>query len=158
MATGAERDTGETQANSTPCAASSSTKVAAKLWVTSDIGSSRDSGAWDARLSYFVAGDGPAVTLLHGFTQSGRSWRELISRMPEGWQWIVPDLRGHGETRVRLGATCSMDACTDDLLALWDELGVERSHVAGYSMGGRLALHVAALAPGPGLCLLTLGA
>jgi len=112
----------------------------------------------DARLSYFVAGDGPAVTLLHGFTQSGRSWRELISRMPEGWQWIVPDLRGHGETRVRLGATCSMDACTDDLLALWDELGVERSHVAGYSMGGRLALHVAARRPDRVLSLLTVGA
>src|SRR5438552_15333077 len=45
MATGAEREPGETQANSTPCAASSSTKVAAKLVVTS-IGSSRDSGRW----------------------------------------------------------------------------------------------------------------
>src|SRR5438105_5277737 len=45
MATGAERDPGETQANSTPCAASSSTKVAAKDCATSDIGSNRDSGA-----------------------------------------------------------------------------------------------------------------
>ena len=112
----------------------------------------------DARLSYFVAGDGPPVTLLHGFTQSGRSWRELIARMPEGWRWIVPDLRGHGETQTRHGALCSMDACTADLAALWDELGVERSHVAGYSMGGRLALHVATRRPDRVLSLLTIGA
>src|SRR5204863_8865265 len=112
----------------------------------------------DARLSYFVAGDGPAVTLLHGFTQSGRSWRELIARMPEGWKWIVPDLRGHGETQLGNGAVGSMDACTADLARLWDELGVERSHLVGYSMGGRLALHVAARRPDRVLSLLTIGA
>jgi len=114
--------------------------------------------AGDARLSYFVAGDGVPVTLLHGFTQSGRGWRELISRMPEGWKWIAPDLRGHGETKVRNGAPCSMDACTRDLVALWDELGVERTHLVGYSMGGRLALHIATRRPERLLSVLTIGA
>jgi len=112
----------------------------------------------DVRLSYFVAGEGPPVTLLHGFTQSARSWREVISRMPEGWMWIVPDLRGHGETQTRHGAPCSMAACTADLVNLWDELRLERSHLAGYSMGGRLALHVAARCPERVLSLLTIGA
>ncbi|TMD72190.1 MAG: 2-succinyl-6-hydroxy-2,4-cyclohexadiene-1-carboxylate synthase [Chloroflexi bacterium] len=112
----------------------------------------------DVRLSYFVTGEGPPVTLLHGFTQSGRSWRELISRMPEGWKWIVPDLRGHGGTQTPRGAACSMDACTADLEALWDHLGVERTHLVGYSMGGRLALHVAARRPERVLSLLTIGA
>jgi 2-succinyl-6-hydroxy-2,4-cyclohexadiene-1-carboxylate synthase len=112
----------------------------------------------DARLSYFVAGEGPPVTLLHGFTQSGRSWREVIAYMPEGWRWIVPDLRGHGETQIGHGATCSMEACAEDLVRLWDELGVERSHLVGYSMGGRLALHVAARHPDRLLSLLTVGA
>ena len=111
-----------------------------------------------ATLSYFVAGDGAPVTLLHGFTQSGRSWRELIARMPEGYSWIVPDLRGHGETRTAPGAPCSMDACTADIVALWDELGIERSHVVGYSMGGRLALHVATRQPDRLLSLVTIGA
>jgi len=112
----------------------------------------------DARLSYFVAGDGPAVTLLHGFTQSGRSWRELIGHMPEGWRWVVPDLRGHGQTQVDRGAPCSMDACTADLVRLWDELGVEKTHLVGYSMGGRLALHIGARRPERVLSLLTIGA
>ena len=112
----------------------------------------------DVRLNYFVAGDGPPVTLLHGFTQSGRSWRELVSRMPEGWKWIVPDLRGHGQTVTRPGAPCSMDACTDDLVALWEEMDIGRTHLVGYSMGGRLALHVAAKRPERLLSLLTVGA
>ena len=112
----------------------------------------------DVRLSYFVAGEGSPVTLLHGFTQSGRSWREVIARMPEGWKWIVPDLRGHGQTVTKPGAPCSMDACTEDLVALWEELDVGRTHLVGYSMGGRLALHVAARRPERLLSLLTVGA
>ncbi|HVH64358.1 MAG TPA: 2-succinyl-6-hydroxy-2,4-cyclohexadiene-1-carboxylate synthase [Candidatus Dormibacteraeota bacterium] len=112
----------------------------------------------DVRLSYFVAGEGTPVTLLHGFTQSGRSWRELISHMTGDWMWIVPDLRGHGQTRVLNGAACSMEGCTSDLELLWDHLGVARTHLVGYSMGGRLALHVAAKKPERLLSLLTIGA
>jgi len=112
----------------------------------------------DVRLNYFVEGDGPAVTLLHGFTQSGRSWREVIATMPAGWRWIVPDLRGHGETRLQPGAPCTMDACTADLEMLWDHLGIDRTHLVGYSMGGRLALNVAARRPERLISLLTIGA
>ena len=112
----------------------------------------------DASLSYFAAGDGVPVTLLHGFTQSGRSWREVIGHMPEGFRWIVPDLRGHGETQIWRGAACTMDACTDDLVKLWDELNVEKTHLVGYSMGGRLALHIAARRPERLLSLVTVGA
>ena len=112
----------------------------------------------DVRLSFFVSGEGSPVTLLHGFTQSGRSWMEVISKMPEGWMWIVPDLRGHGETRTRPGAPCSMDACTRDLEMLWDRTGVSKTHLVGYSMGGRLALHVAATRPERILSVLTIGA
>jgi 2-succinyl-6-hydroxy-2,4-cyclohexadiene-1-carboxylate synthase len=112
----------------------------------------------DVRLSYFVSGEGTPVTLLHGFTQNGRSWMEVISRMPAGWMWIVPDLRGHGDTRTQPGVPCTMEACTRDLELLWDHLGIPRTHLVGYSMGGRLALHVAATRPERILSLLTIGA
>ncbi len=112
----------------------------------------------DVRLNYFVAGEGTPVTLLHGFTQSGRSWKEVITTMPQGWRWVVPDLRGHGETRIRPGVECTMDGSAADLEMLWDHLGVERTHLVGYSMGGRLALHVAARKPERLLSLLTIGA
>jgi 2-succinyl-6-hydroxy-2,4-cyclohexadiene-1-carboxylate synthase len=110
------------------------------------------------RLNYFENGEGAPVTLLHGFTQSGRSWQEVIGRMPPGWRWLAPDLRGHGETQVEAGAPCTMDACLADLDLLWQHLGIERTHLVGYSMGGRLALHVAAKRPERLLSLLTIGA
>jgi 2-succinyl-6-hydroxy-2,4-cyclohexadiene-1-carboxylate synthase len=112
----------------------------------------------DVKLSYFVAGEGTPVTLLHGFTQTHQSWHEVLAKMPAGWMWIVPDLRGHGATLTAKGAACSMEGCADDLEALWDHLGVERTHLVGYSMGGRLALHVAARRPRRILSLLAVGA
>ena len=112
----------------------------------------------DVRLHYVDTGEGISVTLLHGFTQSGRSWQEVVSKMPAGWRWIAPDLRGHGETRIRPGAPCTMEACTADLVMLWDHLGIERTHLVGYSMGGRLALYVAVKRPDRLLSLLTIGA
>ncbi|MEA2628480.1 MAG: 2-succinyl-6-hydroxy-2,4-cyclohexadiene-carboxylate synthase [Chloroflexota bacterium] len=112
----------------------------------------------DVRLNYEVIGEGTPVTLLHGFTQSGRSWHEIVSKMPPGWQWILPDLRGHGSTHVKPGAPHTMEACTADLEMLWDHLGITGSHLVGYSMGGRLALHVAASTPSRVLSLFTVGA
>jgi len=112
----------------------------------------------DVRLNYEVIGEGTPVTVLHGFTQSWRSWHEVISHMPDGWRWVVPDLRGHGDTHVRPGGPHTMEACTADLMMLWDHLGISRTHLVGYSMGGRLALHVAATHPERILSLLTIGA
>jgi 2-succinyl-6-hydroxy-2,4-cyclohexadiene-1-carboxylate synthase len=112
----------------------------------------------DVSLAYTVEGEGEPVTLLHGFTLNGRSWRELIGKMPPGWMWVMPDLRGHGDTRIKPGAPCTMDACTSDLVMLWNHLGIERSHLVGYSMGGRLALHVAVRLPERVRSVLTIGA
>lgn len=95
------------------------------------------------------------VTLLHGFTLSGASWDELVAKMPAGWKWIAPDLRGHGSAPTW---PATMDDCAADLVALWNFLGIERSHVVGYSMGGRLALHVAVRLPERTRSLLTIGA
>ena len=95
------------------------------------------------------------VTLLHGFTLNGASWDELVAQMPDDWKWIAPDLRGHGNATT---SPATMDDCAADLVAMWDELGIERSHVVGYSMGGRLALHVAVRLPERTRSLLTIGA
>lgn len=97
-----------------------------------------------------------AVTLLHGFTLNGTTWNDLTSRMRDAkWSWIAPDLRGHGAAPL---TPCTMDDCASDLVALWDRLGVERTHLVGYSMGGRLALHVATRLPERVQSLLTIGA
>ncbi|MGH7776835.1 MAG: alpha/beta fold hydrolase, partial [Candidatus Dormibacterales bacterium] len=84
------------------------------------------------------------VTFLHGFGQRGRSWSEVISLLPAGPQKLAPDLRGP-----------TMDDCLDALEAIWNG---EASHLVGYSMGGRLALHAAARVPGRVLSVVTVGA
>ena len=112
----------------------------------------------DAVIAYEAGGTGPAVTLLHGFTQSHRTWREVLAMMPQRWRWVLPDLRGHGATTADAGAPHDMEACRRDIEALWDHLGIERSHLVGYSMGGRLALHIAARSPDRLLSLVTIGA
>jgi 2-succinyl-6-hydroxy-2,4-cyclohexadiene-1-carboxylate synthase len=95
------------------------------------------------------------VTLLHGFTLAGASWDELVAKMPARWKWLAPDLRGHGSAQT---SPATMDDCAADLVTLWNHLGIERSHVVGYSMGGRLALHVAVRLPERTRSLLTIGA
>jgi len=114
----------------------------------------------DGRVHYESIGPpgAAAVTLLHGFTQTSRSWRELVGLLPQELHYLLPDLRGHGGTRVRPGAPHTMQACTGDLLAMWEREGVARTHLVGYSMGGRLALHVAARHPDQLLSLTTIGA
>ena len=112
----------------------------------------------DVHLHYVDGGAGIPVTLLHGFTQSANSWRELAGKLPGGYRWIVPDLRGHGRTELRPGELCTLEACRADLLRLWDSLEVPKTHLVGYSMGGRLALHVAAEHPDRLLSLTTIGA
>lgn len=112
------------------------------------------------RLHYEAIGPATAdaVTLLHGFTQTSRSWRELIALLPKEFRYLVPDLRGHGLTKLKPGAPHTMAACTADLLALWAAEGVGKTHLAGYSMGGRLALQVATAHPDRLLSLTTIGA
>jgi 2-succinyl-6-hydroxy-2,4-cyclohexadiene-1-carboxylate synthase len=112
----------------------------------------------DASINYQVEGEGPPVTLLHGFTQDLHSWDELISLLPRRWRWIRVDLRGHGGSRLLPGAQVTMDSCHADLTSLWRRLGVRETHLVGYSLGGRLALHVASRDTLPLLSLTTIGA
>jgi 2-succinyl-6-hydroxy-2,4-cyclohexadiene-1-carboxylate synthase len=101
---------------------------------------------------------GDPVTLLHGFTQTSRSWRELLALLPKEFRYLVPDLRGHGATKLKPRAPHTMAACTADLLSLWAREGVTKTHLVGYSMGGRLALQVATAHPDRLLSLTTIGA
>lgn len=100
--------------------------------------------------SYFVteSGSGQPLLLLHGFTGSANNWAELTARLPKDWRVIAVDLPGHGRTEVpaepeRMG----MEAVTDDLIAVLTELHALPASVLGYSMGGRLALYLAATYP-----------
>ena len=82
------------------------------------------------------------LVLLHGFAGTGRGWDPVLARLDrERYTALAPDLRGHG---ARAGdRPVTFDAITADVLAL----APERFALCGYSMGGRIALHVALAAP-----------
>ncbi|HKG01780.1 MAG TPA: 2-succinyl-6-hydroxy-2,4-cyclohexadiene-1-carboxylate synthase [Conexibacter sp.] len=81
------------------------------------------------------------IVLLHGFTQTGRSWGPTIAALAERYRALAPDIRGHGSASdARPVDLASVQA---DVLAL----APERFTLAGYSMGGRIALSLALAAP-----------
>ena len=99
------------------------------------------------RWSVRVAGSGPALLLLHGFTGSGRSWDALTNAaIAAGCTVIAPDLPGHGGTAWS-AARATVERTADDVASLLRALGHERADVVGYSMGARVALRLAIAHP-----------
>jgi 2-succinyl-6-hydroxy-2,4-cyclohexadiene-1-carboxylate synthase len=76
------------------------------------------------------------VTCLHGFSQHGETWEELAGVLAAEYRWLTPDLRA-----------AKLDEAVAEILGLWDREGVDRSHLVGYSQGGRLALYLACTHP-----------
>lgn len=83
----------------------------------------------------------PAIVLLHGFTHTGASWDPVIAALGERYRAIAPDIRGHGSASDADPVT--LDAVIDDIR----RLAPGRFPLVGYSMGGRMALHVALAMP-----------
>ena len=82
------------------------------------------------------------VVLLHGFAGTGRAWDPVVERLDgERYTALAPDLRGHGDARDARPVT--FEACVADVLAA----APARFVLCGYSMGGRIAQHVALAAP-----------
>jgi 2-succinyl-6-hydroxy-2,4-cyclohexadiene-1-carboxylate synthase len=82
------------------------------------------------------------LVLLHGFTQTRQSWRRTVAALGGRYRALAPDLPGHGHAAERRPA--SFSACAAYVRAL----AGDRSVLAGYSMGGRIALHTALAWPG----------
>jgi len=76
------------------------------------------------------------LILVHGFTQTGRSWQPVLHALGGRYRALAPDLPGHGDFAARRPA--SFAACDAYLGAL---AGDRRITLAGYSLGGRVALH-----------------
>ncbi len=82
------------------------------------------------------------LLLLHGFTQTGRGWDDVVRYLDrERYRALAPDLRGHGAAASR--RPIAFDTCVADAVGLV----AGRFALAGYSQGGRLALHVALAHP-----------
>lgn len=88
----------------------------------------------DVTFSVDVAGSGPPIVFIHGWTMSGRFFRCQLDGLSGSLQVIVPDLRGHGASeKVLHGHTVPQYAW--DLHAILAELSVQRPVLVGWSMG-----------------------
>jgi 2-succinyl-6-hydroxy-2,4-cyclohexadiene-1-carboxylate synthase len=133
VAQAAARELVDERAEASVCVAGRQCNVAEG---ESDEGASRLAGETliGAPLTTFV--------LLHGFTQTRQSWRRTIAALGGRYRALAPDLPGHGMAAERRPA--SFAACAAYVRALADEPIV----LAGYSMGGRIALYTALTMPG----------
>ncbi|GAB3674435.1 alpha/beta fold hydrolase [Actinocorallia lasiicapitis] len=106
-------------------------------------------GAGGVRLAYRELGQGRPLVLIHGyFSTAAVNWiryghAEKIAA--QGFQVIMPDLRGHGDSdRPHDPAAYPPDVLADDGFALLDHLGLTDYDLAGYSLGGRTAIRMLA--------------
>ncbi len=93
------------------------------------------------RCHHLEAGDGPPLVVLHGtaFDSAALSYGASMPALAERHRVIALDWPGYGESEVPL-PSLSMDDYVDLLDAFLEARGVERAHVAGFSMGGAVAL------------------
>lgn len=92
------------------------------------------------RIAVEIAGDGPPLILIPGAGGDRATWDALWSRLATGRRCVRYDLRGCGESE---DSTATGFRHVDDLVAVLDELGIDRADIVGVSMGGRIAIDFA---------------
>jgi pimeloyl-ACP methyl ester carboxylesterase len=93
-------------------------------------------------INFVVEGSGPFVTLVHGVGANLHSWDEVASELARSFSVVRMDLRGHGGSGHIEGA-CTLDDLASDVAHVWDLVGVEKTHLAGFSLGGLIAQSLA---------------
>ncbi len=94
------------------------------------------------KIHYEVEGAGSPLVLVHGFGGSLQTWRErgYVDALKDELQLIMIDARGHGESdRPTDEEDYDWRARVLDVVAVLGELGIEKAHLLGYSMGGAIA-------------------
>lgn len=100
------------------------------------------------RYWYEVHGQGEPLLLLHGGLGSIDMFGDVLPRLARSRQVIAVDLHGHGRTALGARTAVDYDAAGDDMAAILDALGYRQVDALGYSMGGGVALKLAARHPG----------
>lgn len=113
----------------------------------------------DVRLRAVIEGEGEPILVLHGFTGSAESMQSVSARLRDRFRVVRLDLIGHGGS----GAPSSeepyaMSRCAAQIAEAIDRLELGRSHLLGYSMGGRAAIAAAVAAPDRFSSLVLVGA
>lgn len=96
-------------------------------------------------LNHRITGEGPPLILLHGLFGSLDNLGGIARRLEDQWQIHALDERNHGASPH----TDTMDypAMADDVIAYMDTQGLQKASFLGHSMGGKVAMQVALMAP-----------
>ena len=107
---------------------------------------SKTAEADGVKLHYLTAGHGPAVILLHGYTQTSRMWKPIIPLLAAKFTVIAPDLPGIGDSDIPANGL-DMKTAAIRIHALAKSLGVEKARVVGHDIGLMVAYAYAAQFP-----------
>lgn len=107
-----------------------------------------------AGIAYERYGDGPPLVLIHGLGATRAIWRPQIERLTAEREVIALDLPGFGQS-PQLGETPTPWALGAAVARLCREIGIERPHVAGNSLGGWVALELAKAGEAESVCLIS---
>ncbi len=100
------------------------------------------------KIHYLTAGHGPAVILLHGYTQTSRMWRPLIPKLTGTFTVVAPDLPGIGESDIPKNDNgLDMKTAAIRIHALVKSLGISKARVVGHDIGLMVAYAYAAQFP-----------
>jgi 3-oxoadipate enol-lactonase len=97
----------------------------------------------DSELLHFrEQGSGPPLLLVHGLMMTGEMFEPVVDQFASRHRVIIPDLRGHGQSRT-LPPPYTVRQLAADLSRLLTHLGIKSAAVLGYSQGGAVAQQVA---------------
>ncbi len=89
----------------------------------------------------------PALLLMHGLTRNSADFEPMAAWLAGPYRLIVPDTRGRGLSEADPDpANYRVDVYAADMFALLDDLGIDRAGLIGTSMGGLIAMTMAAIA------------
>ncbi len=92
-----------------------------------------------SKIAYETLGTGPTVVMQHGLFGNRHSWQDcgFVAALQADYQLMLIDSLGHGESDCpHESARYALESRADDIAAVLGDLGVERAHYVGYSMGG----------------------
>ena len=92
---------------------------------------------------YFENPGGPLILYLHGFLGCKEDWNEVAGILGDRYAHLMVDLPGHGQSSRLKDSSYTMTGCAKHLVELLTYFHINTCHVVAYSMGGRLALHLA---------------
>lgn len=93
-------------------------------------------------LNYKIIGQGQPIVFLHGFLENNLMWEEILPELPD-IKAICIDLPGHGSSPL-LTVELSLSSIADAVKETLQSLGINSFSIVGHSLGGYVALHLAA--------------